>query len=82
MAELFNDESCVRWWLPGEQGFSRILKSLRAFADERNAMATSAQSESVREVRQIFAKVSLGHSNQTTPEIEMEDEQSTLPTAL
>ncbi|CAK7228172.1 hypothetical protein SCUCBS95973_006790 [Sporothrix curviconia] len=60
MAELFNDPSCVQWWLPNNEGFSPILQSVRAFADERNVTAVSAQLENLREVRQIFAKLQIG----------------------
>ncbi|KAJ9424062.1 hypothetical protein QL093DRAFT_2563323 [Fusarium oxysporum] len=59
MAELFREPSCVNWWLPNEEGFSPVLQEIRNFADERNAAAVTAQQESVREVRHIFAKMSL-----------------------
>jgi hypothetical protein len=60
MSELFNDPSCVQWWLPNNKGFSPILQSVRAFADERNVTAVSAQTENLREVRHIFAKLQIG----------------------
>ena len=63
MAELFRDESCVRWWLPNDEGFTPILQNIRAFADERNAMAATAvtaQSESVRQIRNVFSKMQIG----------------------
>ncbi|KAF9881812.1 hypothetical protein CkaCkLH20_00958 [Colletotrichum karsti] len=59
MAELFHEPSCVRWWLPDDEGFSPILQSVRAFADERNANAISTQAENLREVRHIFAKMQM-----------------------
>ncbi|KAH6614596.1 hypothetical protein B0J18DRAFT_447030 [Chaetomium sp. MPI-SDFR-AT-0129] len=39
MAELFEDESCLQWWLPNDQRFSPLLQNIRAIADDRNAMA-------------------------------------------
>jgi len=57
MAALFEDPSCVRWWLPNDEGYSPILQSIRAFADERNALALTAQAESLRETRHIFSKL-------------------------
>lgn len=60
MAELFRDPSCTRWWLPDDEAFSPILKSVRTFADERNATAVTAQSDKLRDARQIFAKLQLG----------------------
>ncbi|EHA55479.1 hypothetical protein MGG_12339 [Pyricularia oryzae 70-15] len=59
MAELFEDASCVRWWLPNNEAFSPVLRAVRAFADERNATAVSAQSESAPDVRHIFSKLHL-----------------------
>lgn len=59
MAQLFRDPSCERWWLPNDEGFTPILQSVRAFADERNAAAVTAQQESLREVQHIFAKLQL-----------------------
>lgn len=43
MAHLFQDETAVRWWLPNDQGFSPILQSVRAFADERSYSPASPQ---------------------------------------
>jgi hypothetical protein len=59
MAELFNDPSCVTWWLPDDDRFTPILKSIRAFADDRNATAISAQTENLRQVRHVFEKMQL-----------------------
>lgn len=59
MAVLFRDKSCEHWWLPDESAFSPILRSIRSFAEERNAAAVTAQQESLREIRHIFAKLEL-----------------------
>jgi hypothetical protein len=59
MAELFGDQACLRWWLPDDEGFTPILKSLRMFADERNATAVTAQTENLREVGHIFETMRL-----------------------
>jgi hypothetical protein len=60
LAELFRDPSCARWWLPNDEGFSPIIQSIREFADERNAVALTAQQESVREIRNLFENLNLG----------------------
>ncbi|KAK3990106.1 adhesion and hyphal regulator 1 [Cladorrhinum sp. PSN332] len=60
MAELFSDERCVRWWLPNDEGFSPLLQSLRAFADERNAMAASTQRDSLTQIRHVFSRMKIG----------------------
>ena len=66
MAELFRDKSCIRWWLPDDEGFSPIIQNIRAFADERNATAVSAQSENVRQIRNVFSKMQLGPAGAKT----------------
>ncbi|KAK1759451.1 adhesion and hyphal regulator 1 [Echria macrotheca] len=60
MAELFRDENCIRWWLPNDEGFTPIIQNIRAFADERNATAASAQNENLGRVRNVFSKMHLG----------------------
>lgn len=60
MAELFDDESCIRWWLPGDEGFSPLLQNIRALADERNAMALETQRESLQQIRHMFSRMKLG----------------------
>ncbi|KAK4450076.1 adhesion and hyphal regulator 1 [Podospora aff. communis PSN243] len=62
MAELFRDDSCIRWWLPNDEGFTPTVQNIRAFADERNATAVSAQSENVRQIRNVFSKMHIGPS--------------------
>ncbi|KAK0629883.1 hypothetical protein B0T17DRAFT_202301 [Bombardia bombarda] len=61
MAELFRDSSCVRWWLPGDEGFTPILQSIRTLADDRNATAVTAQQgQNLRQIRHVFSKMRLG----------------------
>ena len=59
MAELFEDQTCVRWWLPNDEGFSPLLQNIRAMADERNTMAASTQRENLRQIRHIFSRMQL-----------------------
>ncbi|KAK4126187.1 hypothetical protein N657DRAFT_297306 [Parathielavia appendiculata] len=63
MAELFNDESCIRWWLPNDEGFSPLLQNIRAIADERNAMAVSTQRERLQQIRAVFSTMQVGHDD-------------------
>ncbi|KAI0014348.1 hypothetical protein F4779DRAFT_612642 [Xylariaceae sp. FL0662B] len=59
MAEIFRDPSCIEWWLPNGEGLRPVLRNIRAFADERNANPVSEQTESLREISAIFAKMRL-----------------------
>ncbi|KJZ79889.1 hypothetical protein HIM_00603 [Hirsutella minnesotensis 3608] len=67
MAQLFGDPSCAHWWLPNEEGLTPVLRSIRNFADERNAAAVDAQLENIREVRHLFAKLELGIRGRGAP---------------
>lgn len=67
MAELFQDPSCLRWWLPNDEGFTPVLQRIREFADERNIVAINAQQESVREVRQLYQKFGNMEVESSTP---------------
>ncbi|RYP80966.1 hypothetical protein DL770_006042 [Monosporascus sp. CRB-9-2] len=57
MAEMFHDPTCEDWWLPNEEGLTPVLRSIRAFANERNTNPVSEQTENVREISAIFAKM-------------------------
>lgn len=59
MAELFKDESCLRWWLPNDEGFSPLLQNIRAIADERNATAILTQRESLQQIRHVFSRMQI-----------------------
>lgn len=68
VAAMFNDPTCIEWWLPNGEGQSASLRSIRAFADDRNANPVSEQTESVREISALFDKISLDRSgSETTP---------------
>lgn len=67
-SQIFQDPSCINWWLPDEEGLTPIVRSIRAFADERNANPVSEQTENLREMSSIFAKMSLGsHDDSLSP---------------
>lgn len=36
MVQLCGDETILRWWLPDDKGFTPIVQSVRAFANDRN----------------------------------------------
>lgn len=54
MAHLFEDETATRWWLPNDRGFSPILQSVRAFADERTTNPASPQDRHVQDMKDTF----------------------------
>ncbi|KAF7532508.1 hypothetical protein G7054_g7875 [Neopestalotiopsis clavispora] len=58
-AEIFQDQACVHWWLPNDEGLSPVIRNIRAFADERSANPGNEQTESLREMTAVFAKMGL-----------------------
>ncbi|EFW99042.1 c6 zinc finger domain containing protein [Grosmannia clavigera kw1407] len=69
MAELLQDAACAHWWLPDDEGFSPLLQSIRAFADERSLTAVAAPIENLREIRHVFTKMQLvGNGGGSVPE--------------
>lgn len=61
MAELVEDQACLRWWLPDDDGYTPLLQSLRAVADERNSTALAAQSDSrLQQTRHVFSRMQIG----------------------
>ena len=65
---IFDDPTCIEWWLPNGEGLSPSLRSIRAFADDRNANPVSEQTESVREISALFDKIGLDRSgSEATP---------------
>ncbi|KAK8118838.1 uncharacterized protein PG998_003464 [Apiospora kogelbergensis] len=67
MALIFRDPSCIRWWIPNDDGFTPILQETRAFADERNGVPVSKQSEDVRDMASVFAKMRLDYEGTPSP---------------
>lgn len=59
-SQIFQEPSCVNWWLPNDEGLTPIVRSIRAFADERSTNPVSEQTDNVREMSSIFAKMGLG----------------------
>ncbi|KAF3767367.1 hypothetical protein M406DRAFT_252114 [Cryphonectria parasitica EP155] len=57
MTQLFEDETIMRWWLPNDRGFTPILQSVRAFADERNRSDASRQREHRTAMEEVFDAV-------------------------
>lgn len=66
-AEIFQDQTCIHWWLPNDEGLTPIVRAVRAFADERSGNPVSEQTENLREMSAIFAKMRFNSSYGETP---------------
>lgn len=49
----------MHWWLPNDEGYSPIIRSIRKFVEERSSVATDVPKEDLREMKQIFAALKL-----------------------
>jgi hypothetical protein len=78
MADLFRDRSCMHWWLPNDEGFSPIIRSIRRFVEERTSPATDLPGEDLRDMKQIFASMNLDDGSSTLHSKE-EKAKGTLP---
>lgn len=72
MAHLLQDDTVMRWWLPNNEGFSPVLQSVRAFADERGntpalAAQQSSQSRNMREVLDSLVDLQLQDTTEESP---------------
>jgi hypothetical protein len=55
----------MHWWLPNDEGYSPIIRSIRKFVEERTSPATDLPKEDLRDMKQIFSSLRLddGPSN-------------------
>ena len=59
MAQLWCLTELRHWWLPNDEGYPPIVRSIRAFIEDRTQPRAQAQSEDVRNMRAIFSKMSI-----------------------
>jgi hypothetical protein len=59
MADLFQDRSCMHWWLPNDECYPPIIRSIRKLVEERAAPAKDVAAEALRDMKAIFASLKL-----------------------
>ena len=52
----------TRWWLPNDQGYPPIVRSIREFIDYRMTPAKDRHTEDLREIAGIFKSLKLDDS--------------------
>lgn len=55
MSDLFRDRSCMQWWLPNNERYPPIIRSIRKFVEERTAPAVDVPTEDLKDMKTIFA---------------------------
>ena len=72
----------MHWWLPNDEGYSPIIRSIRKFVEERSSIATDVPKEDLREMKQIFAALKLtddtheGEGHRGSPDTQMDSRQN------
>lgn len=59
MSALFQDPSCMHWWLPSDESYPPIIRSIRLFVQERTSEARDVPAEDLRDMKAIFASLKL-----------------------
>ncbi|KAL9033734.1 MAG: hypothetical protein Q9214_007370, partial [Letrouitia sp. 1 TL-2023] len=60
MAELWGLPEILHWWLPDDEGYPAIIRSIRSFIEERTLKSSEqAKTEDVRNMKAIFSKLTL-----------------------
>jgi hypothetical protein len=55
----------MHWWLPNDEDYPPIIRSIRKFVEERTSAATSVPGEDLRDMKAIFASLNLGDGDST-----------------
>jgi hypothetical protein len=67
MADLFRDRSCMHWWLPNDEDYPPIIRSIRKFVEERTSKAKNLPAEDLRDMKAIFASLNLDDGKPSIP---------------
>lgn len=67
MADLFRDRSCMHWWLPNDEAYPPIIRSIRNFVEERTSPAKNLPAEDLRDMKAIFASLKLDDGKASVP---------------
>ncbi|TVY80693.1 hypothetical protein LSUE1_G006092 [Lachnellula suecica] len=68
MADLFRDRSCMHWWLPNDENYPPIVRSIRKFVEGRTAPAKDVPTEDLRDMKAIFSSLNLGDEQSSAPQ--------------
>ena len=68
ISEHWNISGLEDWWLPNEEGLVPIVKSVRAFVEERTTKTTNPTTEDVKNMKAMFSKLNVTDSPKQSPE--------------
>ncbi|KAI4195449.1 MAG: hypothetical protein LQ348_002449 [Seirophora lacunosa] len=65
MAGLWGIPEIVHWWLPNDEGYRPIVRSIRSFAEDRNPKTGSQTTEDLRAMKGLFDNLDINDSKDT-----------------
>ena len=68
MAELWDVPEIHHWWLPNDEGYPAIIRSIRDFIEDRTLKPRDQPSEDLREIKGILSKMTIDDSPRDSPE--------------
>ena len=68
MVELWGIPDVAKWWLPNGEGLPDIIRSIRAFIEDRTVEVKTETGEDLRSLKAIFSKLNVDDSPKESPE--------------
>ncbi|KAI9704758.1 MAG: hypothetical protein M1836_006538 [Candelina mexicana] len=68
MSTLWGIPEVKHWWLPNDEGYPPIIRSIRSFVDDRTMTPRSQPGEDLRNMKAIFSEVKLEDSPEPAEE--------------
>jgi hypothetical protein len=69
MAEGLRDNSCMHWWLPNDELFYPLIRSIRNFVDDRTSTPKNVESKDVQDMKVVFSALSLSDESDGSPPV-------------
>ncbi|KAA8571972.1 hypothetical protein EYC84_001913 [Monilinia fructicola] len=69
MAELFRDNSCMHWWLPNDEMYHPIIRSIRKFVEDRTSLPKNAESKDVQDMKAVFSAMDVSDQSDCSPQM-------------
>ena len=57
----------MRWWLPNDEDYPPIIRSIRNFVEERTSKAKNLPEEDLRDMKAIFSAMKLDDGKSSIP---------------
>ncbi|KAF2145208.1 uncharacterized protein K452DRAFT_244963 [Aplosporella prunicola CBS 121167] len=72
MSETWNAD-VSRWWLPEDEGYPPIIKSIRGFIEDRTVNPSDQEKQDLRDMKGLFNELSLGEDKFSHTHVENAD---------